>query len=235
MTKNFAVVQLAAMLFLASFTSTAWPQTTFPDNLELVYELQLAGMTLGTVEKRLHLIDGTYIADSRINPGMAAKLFFSGKISESSRFKVDSNGLQAIEFHAVRKGDKSYDRKATFDHAGNLVKYNNGETEALRKNTYDLGSFPFAFILEDLGKLNGKIFEINSGKDYDTWQVIETGSDPVSTPSGEYAATKITLKRVDKDNRFYFVWLDNTSQYPVKIIRQKNGKQTTMVLKSIRG
>ena len=216
---------------LMTMTSTA--QVTIPKSLVLEYEFKLASIPLGVIKKRLKFEDGNYIADSRIEPNSVAKLLYNGEIDEKSVFKVEGNKLTSLSFHAVRRKHKPYDRKAIFNHQNNTVNYNNGESEALRENTYDLGSFPFAFMLEDLSKIENKIYQINTGKNYRAYVVLKPEKQKISTPAGDFESTKITLKRQDSDDRFYYVWLDNKNQYPVKIIRSKKGKESTLVLKSV--
>ncbi len=214
-------------------TVTCVAQVTLPKSLVLEYEFTLASIPLGKVEKRLRFMDDTYIADSVIKPNSAARLLYSGEVDEKSVFKVQDNKMISLSFHAVRKNHKPYDRKAVFNHQNNTVVYSGGETETLRKNTYDLGSFPFAFLLEDLGSIENKVYQINTGKGYRAYEVLKPERQKISTPAGDFDSTKITLKRQGKDNRFYYVWLADDTHYPVKIVRNKKGKKSTLVLKSV--
>ena len=214
-------------------TMTSTAQVAIPKSLVLEYEFSLASIPLGFVEKRLKYEDSIYIADSKIKPNSAAKLLYNGEVDEISTFKVEGNKMTSLSFHAVRKNYKPYDRKAVFNHQDNTVIYNNGESEALRKNTYDLGSFPFAFMLEDLTAIENKVYQINTGKSYRAYEVLRPERQRVSTPAGDFDSTKITLKRQDRENRFYYVWLADDTHYPVKIVRNKKGKKSTFVLKSI--
>lgn len=211
----------------------AWAQDSIPKSLVLEYDFKLASIPLGSVEKRLKFEGDHYIADSKIKPNSAARLLFRGEIDEKSVFKVDGNKMTSLRFHAVRTNYKPYDREAVFDHQNRTVEYSNGESEPLRENTYDLGSFPFAFMLEDLSSIENKVYQINNGKDYRAYVVLKPERQPVSTPAGRFEATKITLKRQDRNNRFYYVWLADKTHYPVKIVRDKKGKQSTLVLKSV--
>ena len=226
---------LSALVLVLSFVMTpaSFGQVSIPKSLVLEYDFTLASIPLGSVEKRLKFKDGNYIADSKIKPNNAAKLLFNGEVDEKSIFKVEGNKMTPLSFHAVRKNYKPYDRKATFNHQKNTVVYNNGESERLRDNTYDLGSFPFAFMLEDLNSIENKVYQINTGTSYRAYVVLKPERQQVSTPAGDFEATKITLKRQDRNNRFYYVWLADKTQYPVKIIRNKKGKQSTLVLKSV--
>ncbi len=220
---------LASMLFM----TPAWSQVQFPKNLNLKYDFELVSIPLGQVEKRLSYSDGIYTADSKIKPNAAAALLYPGEINEQSVFKIEDNKLISLSFHAVRKSSKPYDRKAVFDQKAKTVIYNSGESEALRNNTYDLGSFPFAFMLENLNQIENKVYQINTGDKYRAYVVLKPQQERVETPAGKFDTTKITLKRQDRNNRFYHVWLDNKSQYPVKIVRDKKGKISTLVLNSV--
>ena len=222
-----------ALITSCFMTMTVYAQVTIPKSLVLEYEFSLASINLGSVEKRLRFKDGKYIADSKIKPNGAAKLLFNGEVEEQSIFKVDANKMTSLSFHATRRNYKPYDRKAIFNHQQNTVEYNNGQTEELRKNTYDLGSFPFAFMLEDLSSIENKVYQINTGDGYRAYVVLKPEKQQVSTPAGDFKATKITLKRQDRDNRYYYVWLADKTHYPVKIIRNKKGKESTLVLKSV--
>ena len=217
--------------FLMTLTATA--QVEIPKSLVLDYEFSLASIPLGSVEKRLKFKNGNYIADSKIMPNSAAKLLFNGEVDEQSIFKIESDRIISLSFHAVRKKYKPYDRKAVFNHQKNTVEYNNGESEELRKNTYDLGSFPFAFMLEDLNSIENKVYQINTGHGYRAYVVLKPEQQQVSTPAGNFKTTKITLKRQDRENRFYYVWLADKTHYPVKIVRNKKGKESSLILKSV--
>lgn len=223
----FAIALIIATLMPAS------AQVSIPKSLVLEYDFTFASIPLGSVEKRLKFEQGNYIADSKIKPNNAAKLLYRGEVDEKSIFKVEGNKMTSLSFHAVRKNYKPYDREAVFNHQNNTVEYNNGESEQLRDNTYDLGSFPFAFMLEDLSSIENKVYQINNGTGYRAYVVLKPERQQVSTPAGKYDTTKITLKRQDRDNRFYYVWLADETHYPVKIIRDKKGKQSTLVLKSV--
>ncbi len=221
-------------IFIASmaFITSTWAQSQFPKQLNLKYDFELISIPLGEVEKRLSYNNGIYTADSNIKPNAAAALLYPGEINEKSTFKIESNQLISLSFHAVRKSNKPYNRKAVFDRKTNTVTYNSGTSEKLRNNTFDLGSFPFAFMLEDLQHIENKVYQINTGDKYRAYVVLKPTQEKIKTPAGEFNTTKITLKRQDRNNRFYHVWLDNKSQYPVKIVRDKKGKISTLVLKS---
>ena len=203
---------------------------TIPKSLVLEYEFSLASIPLGVVEKRLSYKDGVFVADSNIKPNSAAKLLFNGEVEEQSTFKVEGNRMISLSFHAVRKNHKPYDRKALFNHQEKTVVYNNGESEPLRENTYDLGSFPFAFMLEDLNAIENKVYQINTGDGYRAYVALKPQRQEISTPAGDFNTTKITLKRQNKNNRFYYVWLADKTQYPVMIVRNKKGKESTLIL-----
>ena len=219
---------LASLLLMTS----AWAQVQFPKSLNLKYDFELISIPLGEVEKRLSYSDGIYTADSKIKPNAAAALLYPGEINEKSKFKIEGNQLISLSFHAIRKSSKPYDRKVVFDRKAKMVNYNSGESEKLRNNTYDLGSFPFAFMLEDLSQIENKVYQINTGDKYRAYVVLKPQQEQIKTPAGKFDTTKITLKRQERNNRFYHVWLDNKSQYPVKIVRDKKGKISTLVLKS---
>ena len=220
------------ILLLISLNS--WAQTSIPKNLTLTYNFELISIPLGQIEKRLSHNGGIYTADSKIKPNAAAAMIYSGEITEKSRFKIEDNRLVPLSFHAIRKSSKPYDRKATFDQNNNTVSYNSGTSEKLRDNTFDLGSFPFAFMLENLGEIENKVYNINTGDKYTAYVVLKPLQEKIKTPAGSFNTTKITLKRQDRDNRFYHVWLDNKSQYPVKIVRDKKGKISSLIMTSAR-
>ncbi len=227
---NILAIVLPTLILMISASS--WAQMSIPKNLTLKYDFELASIPLGQIEKRLSYQNGVYIADSKIKPNAAAALLYSGEITEKSTFKVSDNRLISLSFHAVRKSSKPYDRKAVFDHNNNTVAYNSGASEKLRDNTYDLGSFPFAFMLEDLNQIENKVYQINTGDKYRAYVVLKPEQEIIKTPAGKFNTTKITLKRQDRNNRFYHVWLDNDSQYPVKIVRDKKGKISTLLMTS---
>jgi len=207
-------------------------QTSIPKNLTLKYNFELVSIPLGQIEKRLSYKNGVYSADSTIKPNAAAALLYPGEITEKSTFQIDGNKLISLSFHAVRKSGKPYDRKAVFDQKNKTVTYNSGSSEKLRDNTFDLGSFPFAFMLEDLSKIENKVYQINTGDKYRAYVVLKPKQEQIKTPAGNFNTTKITLKRQDRNNRFYHVWLDNQTQYPVKIVRDKKGKISTLLMTS---
>ena len=221
-----------ALLIGLGCTMSATAQT-IPKSLVLEYEFSLASIPLGVVEKRLNYKDGIFVADSKIKPNGAAKLLYNGEVEEQSTFKVESGKMTSLSFHAVRKKHKPYDRKAVFNHQKNTVVYNSGESEQLRENTYDLGSFPFAFMLEDLNAIENKVYQINTGDGYRSYVVLRPERQKISTPAGEFETTKITLKRQNKENRFYYVWLADKTHYPVMIVRNKKGKESTLMLSAI--
>lgn len=227
--RKYKVILLAGIF--VSMTSVA--QVSIPKSLALEYSFSLASIPLGHVEKRLNFNDGIYTADSDIKPNTAAKLLYKGEVYEKSTFKVEDNILTSLSFHAVRINYKPYDRKAIFNINKNTVTYNNGESEKLRENTYDLGSFPFAFMLEDLNTIENKVYQINNGKGYRAYEVLKPQRQRINTPAGDFDTTKITLKRQDSENRFYYVWLADSTHYPVKIERNKDGKKSTLELRTI--
>lgn len=230
---TFNSKRLLALISGIFMTMACAAQVGIPKSLVLEYEFSLASIPLGTVEKRLSFEDGTYIADSKIKPNTAAKLLYDGEVDEKSVFKVEANRMISLSFHAVRKNHKPYDRKAVFNHTDNTVTYSSGEAEKLREHTYDLGSFPFAFMLEDLNSIENKVYQINTGKGYTAYVVMKPERQVVRTPAGKFNSTKITLKRQDRDNRFYYVWLADETHYPVKIVRNKKGNESTLVLVSL--
>ena len=233
MNKWHQLIRTLIFLFGFGITVISAGQTSVPKSLVLEYEFSLASIPLGVVDKRLNYKDGIFVADSKIKPNSAAKLLYSGEVDEQSTFKIEGNKMISLSFHAVRRNHKPYDRKAIFNHDNNTVSYNNGESEQLRENTYDLGSFPFAFMLEDLNAIENKVYQINTGNGYRAYVVLKPEKQSISTPAGDFETTKITLKRQNKNNRFYYVWLADNTHYPVKIVRNKKGKESTLVLNSI--
>ena len=231
------IVQLKKVIwifvFCMSMSMVSSAQPGIPKSLVLEYEFSLASIPLGLVEKRLSLNNGIFIANSKIKPNNAAKLLYSGEVTEESTFKVESGKLTSLSFHAVRKNYKPYDRKAIFNHKNKTVDYVNEGQETLLENTIDLGSFPFVFMLEQLDKIEKKVYQINTGKSYRAYVVLKPEKESVTTPAGKFNTTKITLKRVDRNNRFYYVWLDEKTHYPVKIVRNKKGKESTLTLKKV--
>lgn len=233
MIRLIRILLLPLYLACLSATQPLLAQSTIPQSLNLEYSFSLASMTLGAIEKRLTFSDGIYTADSKIKPGRASKMLYKGEVTEISTFRVDSDDLVPLSFHAVRKKHKPYDRKAVFDHEAKLVRYNSDKTEPLRENTVDIGSFPFAFMLEDLAQIEGKVYQINNGKGYSTHVVLKPSKETVTTPAGEFSTTKITLQNSDKPERSYHVWLADESHYPVQIIGERDNKSSTLSLVSV--
>ena len=213
---------LAVLVWLLTGAAYGAP----PADVDITYELSRNGLTLATIEERLHHGAGKYeLVETWHGRGLFA---LRGNIQRSSRGRVTEAGLQPVEFTDERTGRET--ARAHFDWtAGTLtMQFREApETRAMPPNAQDRLSFMLAFSFQPAGEHCTR-FSVADGGGVSSYVFDWVGRERIKTPAGEFDAVKI-VRRKDgpEDRRSTEIWLAaDKGLLPVRVlVTEKDGSQ----------
>lgn len=195
-----------------------------PADVHITYELSRNGLTLATIEERLHHGAGKYeLVETWRGRGLFA---LRGNIQRSSRGRVTPAGLQPVEFTDERTGRET--ARAHFDWAAMTLtmQFREGpETRPLPPDAQDRLSFMLAFaFLPENGRCTR--FSVADGGGVSNYVFDWVGRERIKTPAGEFDAWKIVRRRDGpEDRRSTEIWLAaDEGLLPVRVlVTEKDG------------
>ncbi len=223
------------LLTAAAFSAHA---EALPDRLELRYALShSSGVSLGTTTKVLTRVGDAYRLVSETEPVGLGKMLTDSRWREEGQFKVVEREVRPLYYVQNRLGKKPKERRVTFDWGKGLLTFADGHQVKLPAGAQDQGSFLFALMLQPPGGAGETQVHITNGDKIRTYSYVVAGRETLNTPIGRLDTLRIDRRMpgAAKDDTFS-VWLATARHnVPVKVVKQENGKKSTLLIDSLNG
>ncbi len=213
------------LALLAAFLALpAWAGELTPHEAEYKVKISVLG---GKLKTRLSENNGVFTANHVIRPSGLAKLGGSGRIDETSEFRVQGDGLLPVEYRSVDELSRDKSRaEVVFTESGRVQGTVNGEEVdwELPEDTYDRVAIQYRLML---ALKNGDERSEYTMYDVDEFKNLEIkflGDREVRTPAGTYQATGVQHQRKGS-SRVTTLWCVEELDYlPVLIEQHRKGK-----------
>lgn len=229
---------------------------SLPERLELEYDLQRNGTSIGEVSRRLERRpDGSYVHSMWTRSTGFARLLTKTEWREEGEFTVRGAEVLPRHFSETRSGDKrAYEHRVTFDQAKSQLAFGKGQPQSSPRGIQDQGSVIYALMLDPLLQPGERLLPQTDGKEIETYRFSYQGKESLSTPFGmreTIVIRRVSQKRLERERQcrtqslkepdctqpddFTFWLLPEKRYIPVKLERRRKGETTTMVLREARG
>jgi hypothetical protein len=207
---------LAAAMLLASAAALA-----APTEITTEYRLTHTGIVIGRVNETFVRKGDTYSIQSVTRSEGVLKIFLDDQLTTQSNGKVNSRGLQPLEFIQRRKSDVEDNIHATFDWDKGVMHSEfrgKNKTVMLPKETQDRLSLLYQFM--NLQPREGEVvLPMSNGRNvqFYTYRLVEEVK--LTTPAGEFQT--LHYERVNSSERESkaHVWLaKDRFNLPVRVV-----------------
>ncbi len=227
------IISLLLISTLLSFHSAIAQPTALPDAFTADYSVERGSMTLGKLYASLKYTGNNYEYSKYTKATGVAALLTGIKITENTNGRL--SGLEVIPqnylFNQSRRSKSRVD-KAEFTGGKAVGSYKDNPYNVVIPNgTQDRASMELVLardIAQNKAQLKYNVFERGKVKQYSFQKM---GNEKISTPAGEFTATKVKVVR-EGNKRETIFWLAKKIDYlPVKIKHTEKGEVITTVLK----
>lgn len=228
-----------SLLFLLSclFLNGNLIAAELPENLDLVYRANAAGMNIGTLNRQLRSIGkGNYRVTSETNATGIAAILMNDTYREESEFKVDGGMTFPLKYHQAPDKKPEKARIATFDWDNNKVSLNNDRVYDISPGVQDPASFLFFWMLSP--PVKGQVGKISlvDGKRMKEYGFNVIGEEKLDTLWGEINTLHIERKDQDNPEKIFAMWLAVDRSYlPVKLENIRPKYKMTFTLEKAEG
>jgi len=208
-----------------------------PENLDLVYRANAAGMNIGTLNRQLRSIGkGNYRVTSETNATGIAAILMNDTYREESEFKVDGGMTFPLKYHQAPDKKPEKARIATFDWDNNKVSLNNDRVYDISPGVQDPASFLFFWMLSP--PVKGQVGKISlvDGKRMKEFGFNVIGEEKLDTLWGKINTLHIERKDQDNPEKIFAMWLAVDRSYlPVKLENIRPKYKMTFTLEKAEG
>lgn len=232
-----ALRAVAAALALAAAGAYAEPIRPFTS----VYKLEMAGLTIGTVERSLtRRPDGRYRYRSETGTKGLAKLFFDDHLIEESLFEATATGFRPLRYTSRYTGHKGPSTvNVRFDWGRSKIKNQKNERRwqmPLSHAVFDKLLYQLA-ITYDLGAGRRELnYRILDGHEIKTYRFLDLGTERIETRLGSFDAVKIE-RRKENSKRRTTIWCAPRLGYLAVKLDNRDGKghEVTALIERVTG
>ena len=225
------------ILLISLFLNANLIAAELPENLDLVYRANAAGMNIGTLNRQLRSIGkGNYRVTSETNATGIAAILMNDTYREESEFKVDGGMTFPLKYHQAPDKKPEKARIATFDWDNKKVSLNNDRVYDISPGVQDPASFLFFWMLSP--PVKGQVGKISlvDGKRMKEYGFNVIGEEKLDTLWGEINTLHIERKDQDNPEKIFAMWLAVDRSYlPVKLENIRPKYKMTFTLEKAEG
>ena len=226
------------LLLLADlFLSQGLIAAELPNNLDLVYRVNVAGINIGTLNRQLRYAqNGHYRVTSETNATGIAAILMKDTYREESEFKVDNGMIYPLKYHQAPDKKPEKARIATFDWNNKKVSLNNDRVYDIKPGVQDPASFLFFWMLAPPVEGEKGTISLVDGKRMTQYIFKIIGHEKVATLWGEINTLRIERQKEGSPNKILRMWLATDRNYvPVKIENIRPKYKMTFTLEKAEG
>jgi len=228
-----------SMLFLLAglFLSQGLIAAKLPNNLDLVYRANVAGMNIGTLNRQLqHTQNGHYRVVSETNATGIAAILMNDIYREESEFKVDKGMIYPLKYHQAPDKKPEKARIATFDWDNKKVSLNNDRVYDIKPGVQDPASFLFFWMLAPPTEGEKGTISLVDGKRMSQYEFKIIGHEKVASLWGEIDTIRIERHKEGSPDKILRMWLaTDRNHLPVKIENVRPKYKMTFTLEKADG
>lgn len=235
------LVLVSAALCLAACTEP--PPDTAPEGeaplaIEAIYRLLFNDQLVGNALFEFELFeDGGYRIDALTAPAGQMETQSADEVLESSRGALDAETIRPARFeHSVMQGGQIELISLAFDWQRHRLRVQGGEAQrevALLPGTHDRLSYLLAAYRLAVAGDGAVQLQVATAEASEETILEVTGSEPVTLPSGQYAA--MVIRRITPNpEESRRLWFDPAlGPLPLRILHAHDGNQVDMQLENL--
>ena len=208
-----------------------------PNNLDLVYRANVAGMNIGTLNRQLRQTqNGHYSVTSETNATGIAAILMKDIYREKSEFKVDSGMIYPLKYHQAPDKKPEKARIATFDWNNKKVSLNNDRIYDIKPGVQDPASFLFFWMLNPPAEGEKGTISLVDGKRMSQYEFKIIGHEKITSLWGKIDTLRIERQKEGNPDKILRMWLaTDRNHLPVKIENVRPKYKMTFTLEKAQG
>ena len=224
-------------LIISSLTSLNLLASELPDQLDLVYRAEVAGMNIGTLNRQLKLAKkGLYTVNSETNARGIAAILMRNTYREKSEFRVENGMIYPLSYHQAPDNKPEKARIATFDWDKKKVALNNDRVYDISPGVQDPASFLFFWMLNPPKTGQTGRISLVDGKRMSQYEFKIMGHEKITSIWGELNALRIERQKEGSPDKILRMWLATEHNYlPVIIENVRPKYKMTFTLEKAEG
>lgn len=233
-----AVKRLCYGMLAATMMTQAVEASSLVPPFDATYTLRM-GVVRGETRMRMSEDGGVFLLESEIEPKGLVKIFARGKVTETSHFVYDDNGVRPIDYARLDTiKDKNTNMRFDWD-AGIVTSTYRDETreEALAPGILDRQLVLFAFmhdLVNDIDRMNYTVVD-RKGR-LKIFEVTKLGEEEIDTPAGRFQTIKFEHRTADSTRITTFWCAPDLHFLPARIEQRRGDKKPSRAeLQSIEG
>ncbi|MEW6313634.1 MAG: DUF3108 domain-containing protein [Pseudomonadota bacterium] len=221
---------IASLFFLAATTHAETPA-----NATLSYTISKGGITIATIEEKLHSNGKTYTLSSEGKASGLLALLNRGTILRTSRGLVTRDGLRPQFFEDQRTGRTTVGARLDWDKKQiTLIDDTGKDTKPLPAETQDRLSFPYTFAFRAAPEKEFSM-AMTDGRHLTQYRYLVAGKETLNTPLGKLETIHLVKQRDDANDTGTELWIAPAHHHlPVRIlVTEKDGGQLDQLIETI--
>lgn len=206
-----------------------------------VYKLEMAGLTIGTIERRLTRDpDGRYRYRSESQAKGLAKVLFDDHLIEETLFRSTAAGPRPIQYASRYTGHKGPSTvNVRFDWRASKIKNQNGNrhwTMPLSASMFDKLLYQLAIMYDLRAGKRDLSYRIVDGHEIKTYRFLNLGKQRIETPLGAFDTVKIE-RRKENSERKTTIWCAPSLRYMAVRLdnRDNKSREVTALIQRLSG
>ncbi|WP_212785383.1 DUF3108 domain-containing protein [Ferrigenium kumadai] len=165
------------------------------------------GMQLGEAVHRLDIEEGQYTLKTVSQTTGVVSFFKSYTLTQTSRGRVDAQGLHPLAFDEEKKQSKgNQGLRAEFDWEAHKLHFSHGGEAALPEQAQDIASFLYQLSQMPMANRQTMPFSISNGKKLEYYELEIGAEEEIATPLGKLRALPLR-KRHAQGEEGLDIWL----------------------------
>ncbi len=230
--------KLSVLLMISGlFLNTGLFAAELPENLDLVYRANIAGINIGTLNRNLRAVGkGKYEVTSETNATGIAAILLKDTYREKSEFKIVANMIYPLSYRQAPDNRPDKARIATFNWDRKKVSLNNDRVYDISPGVQDPASFLFFWMLNPPEKGQAGKISLVDGKRMTHYEFKIIGHEKVESLWGKINTLRIERQKEGSPDKILRMWLATERHYvPVKIENVRPKYKMTFTLEKIEG
>lgn len=196
------------------------------------YNVSVKGRNAGVAELALNRIDeNTYRLATTLVPNQAAKLLGAEQSEDAIEFSPENNNWRVKSYRQQRRGRKAGITEVKPNGDRHYVLNLDGkQVIQINRTLIEPQTFPISIMLLRKKQLENRQIMLIRRNGFRAHVYRNQGPETVEVQGKTYETTRWKRQDASKNYNWYTIWVDERTDIPVRIQRNKKGSKTTLEL-----